>query len=367
MKVDFFSLDNQYQNIKQEISKEINKVLENQSFILGNKVEEFENKFAKMHNAKYCVALNSGTAALHTALSILGVKNTDEVLVPTNSFFSTAEAVSIAGAKPVLVDTDKDYFHIDLEDAKKKLTKKTKFIIPVHLYGNPVNMQKLRKFANEHNLQIIEDCAQAHLATFKDKFVGNFGKVGCFSFYPSKNLGAYGEGGAIITNNKSLYQKALMFRNHGSNKRYYHEFIGHNYRLNGIQGAVLNVKLKYIDQFTNKRIELANIYHQYITESEYLSLPKVRKDVKHVYHLFVIRHKNRNNLSSYLSKNLIGTSLHYPVPIHKQKAYKSNKYIKMTSENTANEILSLPMYPELSIDQVKYVSEKINNYNNVKY
>lgn len=365
MKVDFFSLDKQYQNIKQEINKEINRVLENQSFILGNNVEEFEDRFARMHNAKYCVALNSGTAALHTALSILGIENSDEVLVPTNSFFSTAEAVSIAGAKPVFVDNDRDYFHIDLEDAKKKLTKRTKFIIPVHLYGNPVNMQKLKKFAKEHNLEIIEDCAQAHLATFKEKYVGNFGKVGCFSFYPSKNLGAYGEGGAIITNNKLLYEKALMFRNHGSSKRYFHEFIGHNYRLNGIQGAVLNVKLKYINQFTNKRIELANIYHQQIIENEFLSLPKVRKDVKHVYHLFVIRHKNRDNLSEYLLKNSIGTSLHYPVPIHKQKAYKTTKYKQMNSDIISNEILSLPMYPELSKKQVKYVSEKINSFNNV--
>ena len=362
MKVEFFSLNEQYLEIKKEIDKEVNKVLNNQSFILGEAVEKFEKKFASMNNSKYCVAVNSGTAALHASLSVLGLKHGDEVLVPSNSFFATAEAVSLTGATPVFVDIDTNFYHINLEDAEKKISRRTKGIIPVHLYGNPVDMFKLNKFAKQNNLFVVEDCAQAHFAKYKDKFVGNFGKTGCYSFYPSKNLGAFGEGGAIVTNNKNLYEELLMYRNHGSKERYIHEFIGHNYRLNGIQGAVLGVKLKYINKWNKKRIEIANRYRHKIQESKNLILPKQSNNARHVFHLFIIRHKNRDNLINYLTRKGVQTSLHYPIPLHKQKPYRKTNYLKMNSEIIAKEIISLPIYPELPHEKVDYVSELINSY-----
>ena len=362
MKVEFFSLNDQYLNIKKEIDIEINKVLNNQSFILGEAVEKFEKKFASMNNSKYCIAVNSGTAALHASLSVLGIKSGDEVLVPSNSFFSTAEAVSLTGATPIFVDIDTNFYHINLEDAKKKISKRTKAIIPVHLYGNPVDMFKLNKFARQHDLLVVEDCAQAHFAKYRNKFVGHFGKTGCFSFYPSKNLGAFGEGGAIVTNNKKLYEELLMYRNHGSKERYIHEFIGHNYRLNGIQGAVLGVKLKYINKWNKKRIEIAKRYINKIQQSNRLILPKQSSSAYHVYHLFIIRHKNRDSLIDYLSNKGVQTSLHYPIPLHRQKPYRKTNYFKMNSENIAKEIISLPIYPELSFQKVDYVSKMINSY-----
>ncbi len=365
MKVNFFSLNQQYLSIENQIKKEINKVLKNQDFIQGESVQQFEKAFAEMNNSKYCVAVNSGTAALHIAYAISDFDPSDEILVPTNSFFSTAEAVSLANLKPVFVDADKSYHHINLEDAKNKITKNTKAIVPVHLYGNPVNMDEILKFSKLHGLKVIEDCAQAHFSTFRNKIVGNFGSIGCFSFYPSKNLGAYGEGGALVTNNKRLYERAILFRNHGSKKRYVHESIGHNYRLNSIQGAVLNVKLKHINKSIDQRIKLANVYHQKIEENSNTSLPKINKDSKHVYHLFVIRHKQRDKLKNYLLENGIETSLHYPIPIHKQPAYKSriDNYQKMEYDQTAKEILSLPMYPELTEKKVAFVADKINEFN----
>ena len=365
MKVNFFSLNQQYLDIESEINKEIHKVLTKQDFIQGESVRKFEKTFAEMNNSKYCVAVNSGTAALHIAYSISDFVSSDEILVPTNSFFSTAEAVSLANLKPIFVDADNAFHHINLKDAEKKITKNTKAIVPVHLYGNPVNMDEVLEFSKIHRLKVIEDCAQAHFATFKNKIVGNFGSIGCFSFYPSKNLGAYGEGGAIVTNNKKLYEKAILFRNHGSKKRYVHESIGHNYRLNSIQGAVLNVKLKHINKKINQRIKLADIYYKKIKKHPYLSLPAINKDSKHVYHLFVIRHKQRDKLMKYLLDNGIETSLHYPIPIHKQPAYKETfaKNQKMEYEQTAKEIISLPMYPELTKDKVEFVATKINEFN----
>tara|TARA_B100000029_G_scaffold493635_1_gene556393 strand:- start:2904 stop:3995 length:1092 start_codon:yes stop_codon:yes gene_type:complete len=363
MKVKFFSLSEQYESIKKEVDFEISKISENQNFVLGESVSKFEQNFAKVNDSKYCITVNSGTSALHTALSILGIKHGDEVLVPSNSFFATAEAVSLTGATPVFVDVDSDLHHIDLIDAKNKVTKKTKCIIPVHLYGNPVDMIEVNKFARTYSLFVVEDCAQAHFAKFQNKHVGNFGNIGCFSFYPSKNLGAYGEGGALVTNNKQIYENAIMYRNHGSKNRYEHEFIGHNYRLNGIQAAVLGVKLKYAKSWNSKRIKLANRYRKKIYESEELFLPIQKKEAKHVFHLFVIRHKQRNSLKKYLEEKGIETSLHYPIPIHKQKAYQPNNYKKMKSELISNEILSLPLYPELPNEAIDYVSEIINSYN----
>lgn len=367
MKVNFLDLKYQYLSIKDEIDKAIQNVLLDSSFTLGPYVESFEDNFAKMHNSKFCVCVNSGTAALHATLMALGIKAGDEIIVPANTFFATPLSVTLSNATPVFVDCDPNYYNIDVNLIENAITERTKAIIAVNLYGQPAKLDKIKAITNENNLILIEDCAQAHISELNSKSVGSFGICGCFSFYPGKNLGAYGEGGAIITNDKGLCEKLSIIRNLGMTKRYHHEMIGHNYRMAGMQGAILDVKLKYLEEWTNTRRRNADLYKKYLKNCIEIVLPEEMPGAKHVYHLFVIRAKKRDKLMDFLNQNGIETGLHYPIPCHLQKAYKFLGYKEgdfPVSERYSKEILSLPMSEQLQEVEIKYVSEKIREFYN---
>ena len=367
MKVPFVDLKSQYLGIKDEIQKELNEVLDSTAYISGKKVKKFEEDFAKIHSVKYCTALSSGTDALHTALVAMGIKYGDEVIVPVNTFIATSETVSLCGAKPVFVDHDEKTFNIDVNKIEKAITPKTRAIIPVHLYGQPAEMDKIIDIAKKYNLFVIEDCSQAHLSEYKGKKTGGFGSIGTFSFYPGKNLGAYGEGGAVVTNSEELYNKMLRFRQHGSVEKYVHEFEGTNYRMEEIQAGVLNVKLKYIEDWTGKRRKAASVYYDRLRafNPEVLIPPYVPEYIKHVYHLFVIKVQKREELIKYLSEKEIQTGLHYPAPLHLQRAYDYLEYKKgdfPVAEKCCREILSLPMYPEISEEQIGFVCDALKSF-----
>lgn len=365
MKINFVDLKRQYLTIKGEIDSAIAEVIESTAFTSGPFVKTFEDNFAKFHNAKYCVGVNSGTSALHVVMWALGIGSGDEVIVPTNSFFATAESVSLCGATPVFVDCEPEYYNIDPSGIEGAITERTKALIPVHLYGQPAEMDKIKELADKHRLILIEDCAQAHMADYKGRKVGTFGVAGCFSFYPGKNLGAYGEAGAVTTNDEELYKKMLILRDHGASKKYYHDYVGHNYRMEGIQGAILNVKLKYLEEWTEKRRRNAGLYARCLSGIKDVCLPKEMDDIRHVYHLYVIRVPRRDELMKYLNDNDISTGVHYPVPCHRQKAYdlscRPGKELPV-SERYAGELLSLPMYPELTEEEVLYVCKIIETF-----
>ncbi|MEW5803137.1 MAG: DegT/DnrJ/EryC1/StrS family aminotransferase [bacterium] len=371
MKVPFVDLKIQYQTIKPEIDAAIQDVLNNAAFIMGPKVKEFEDGFARLHDAAYCIATSSGTDSLHLALWALGVGHKDKIILPVNTFIATAEAVTLCGAEPVFVDCD-EHYNMDaarldetLSTMSREDLSKLKGIIPVHLYGQPADMDKITALAKEYGLIIIEDCAQAHCAQFDGKPVGTLGLTGCFSFYPGKNLGAYGEAGAVITNDTGIYQKMMLIHDHGARIRYHHEVPGHNYRMEGIQGAVLSVKLKMITSWTKKRQENAALYSELLQDVPQVTTPKVKPDRTHSFHLYVIRTKRRDALMKYLEDQGINTGLHYPVPLHLQKAYASLGYQRgdfPAAERMAGEILSLPMYPELTEEQIRFVVDQIKNF-----
>ena len=291
----------QYQKYKKEINKSINRVLESGNYILGNEVKLFERDFSKYIGLKYSIAVNSGTDALHIALIACGIKHNDEVLTVSNTAVATASAIVLANAKPKFVDINKENYLIDYTKIEKSITKKTKAIIPVHLYGNTVDMDKILKIDKKYKLKIIEDCAQAHGAKFKNKKVGSFGDASCFSFYPTKNLGALGDGGMILTNNLKIYTSSKLMREYGWKDRYISSIKGWNSRLDEIQAAILRVKIKYLDKDNAKRIKIAKKYIEELANLP-IVLPKIQKNSLHVFHLFVIRSKQRNKLRSYLSK-----------------------------------------------------------------
>lgn len=369
--VPFLDLKEQYHQVYNEIDDKITDIIENTAFVLGKHVEEFEKRFADKQGARYCIGVSSGTDALHIALMALEIGPGDKVIVPVNTFIATAEAVSLCGAEPVLVDCDK-YYNMDFQKLKESLKAMKhessvlpKAIIPVHLYGQPANMDEVMAVAGEYGLNVVEDCCQAHLSRYNDKFVGNFGEFGAFSFYPGKNLGAYGEAGAIITNNKKLYEKAKMLRQHGETERYKHQIIGHNYRMEAIQGAVLSTKLKYLEEWTEKRRSNADLYNKLLGDIKEIQIPDELKNTYCVYHLYVIQAEDRDNLRKYLQGKGISTGLHYPVPIHMQKAYEFLGYKEgdfPVAEKAAKRILSLPMYPELTEGQIRYICDMIKKY-----
>lgn len=365
MKINFLDLNAQYLTIKDEVNAAIQKVLDTSAYVLGPSVKAFEEDFAKAHNAKYCVGVNNGTSALHIALWALGIQQGDEVIVPANTFFATPESVSLCGATPIFADCDAEYYNMDPASVEKAVTKKTKAIIAVHLYGQPADLDPIREIAEKHKLLLIEDCAQSHLAEYKGRSIGTHGICGCFSFYPGKNLGAYGEGGAVITNDEKLYKKMLVIRDHGSAEKYYHDIVGHNYRLEGIQGAVLGVKLKYLPKWTDARRKNAALYSSFLKDCKQVVCPKEMKGVKHVYHLYVVRVQKRDELAKFLKDNGIFTGIHYPIPCHLQKAYASLPNKKgdfPVSEKYAGEIISLPMFAELKENEIKYVCDKIMEF-----
>jgi len=367
MNVPFVDLKTQYLGIKEEVLKEINEVLDSTAYICGKKSKKFEEDFAKMHNAKYCVALSTGTDALHVAFHALGIKAGDEVIVPVNTYIATAEGVSLCGATSVFVDHDEKTYNIDAAQIEKAITKNTKAIAPVHLYGQPAEMDKIMEIAKKHNLFVVEDSSQAHLAEYKGKKIGSIGDIGTFSFYPGKNLGAYGEGGAVITNDESLYNFMLRYRQHGSVEKYVHEIEGHNYRMEEIQAAVLNVKMKYIEKWTDARRNVAAKYTKQLSsfKPEQLGIPFHPEYVNPVYHLFIIRSTQRDELMKYLNEKGIQTGLHYPMPLHYQKAYSKMNFKKgdfPAAEKGCSEILSIPMFPEITDEQINYVCDMIKSF-----
>jgi dTDP-4-amino-4,6-dideoxygalactose transaminase len=364
MKVNFVDLKAQYQTIKPEIDKAIENVISNTAFILGKAVAEFEEQFASYCGAKHCVGINSGTSALIMALKALDVGEGDEIITTPNTFIATAEAISFAGATPVLVDIEEKNYNLDPAKLEKAITAKTKAIIPVHLYGQPADMDPILEIAKKKGIPVIEDAAQAHGARYKGKKTGGLATGACFSFYPGKNLGAYGEGGAVTTDDESIAQKVRMLRDHGSPKKFYHEFIGNNCRLEGIQGAVLSVKLKHLDKWNDGRRKNADLYRKYL-EGTGVGLPEEMPYAKHVYHVFCVRVKDREKLIDFLKEKGIFTNIHYPIPIHLQKAYSFLGYKKgdfPVTEGCMDEILSLPMFAELTEEEIKYTADCIKEF-----
>lgn len=363
-RIPFHDLKRQYKQIKEEIQEAIIPVFETTAFAGGKFVELLETSLAAYNQTEYAICVNSGTSALHLALLALGIGSGDEVLLPANTFIATAWAVSYTGAKPVFVDCDKNSWNVSFEDIEKKISSKTKSIIGVHLYGQPFDIDPIVEIAKANNLYLVEDNAQALGALYKGKKTGSFSYISCTSFYPGKNLGAYGEGGAIFTNNNDYANHIKKLRNHGSSQRYYHDEVGFNMRMDGIQAAVLSVKLKYIDKWNNRRKEIATKYNSELKNN--LILKQFQPDqTESVYHLYVVRVDNREKFIKYLSDSGIETGIHYPIPCHLQKAYKHLGYKKSdmpNSEDLAEHCVSLPMFPELENWEVEKVIEVVNEY-----
>jgi len=361
MTVPFVDLRRQYLSIKQEIDGAIARVLEETSFILGREVEAFEAAFAEYVGSRFCIGVNSGTAAIQLAVTACGVGPGHEVIVPANTFFATAEGVSTAGATPVFVDADPLSYNIDVSKIEGAITERTRAIMPVHLYGQSADLDPIFEIAERHHLTVIEDAAQAHGALYKGVPVGALGSAGCFSFYPGKNLGAYGEGGAVVTNDAQVARHVRLLRDHGSERKYHHEIIGYNFRLEGIQGAVLNVKLRHLDKWNKLRREHASRYNQLLKEST-LTLPREMLYAEHVYHLYVVQTDQRDTLQKTLSEAGVQSGIHYPIPIHLQPAYSSLGHKAgdfPEAERQGRRVLSLPMFPELAGEEIRRVSEAI--------
>lgn len=360
-------LSAQYKEIKSEIQSIINEVLDSNAFILGKYLTAFEDRFKSMHGANGGAAVSNGTSAIQLALLSLDIGAGDEVLVPTHTFIATAEGVCHVGAKPVFVDSDPDTFNMDVNQLAKKITKKTKAIIPVHLYGNPADLKSIQDFAKTNNLRVIEDCAQAHFAKFKQAYVGSTSDAATFSFYPGKNLGAYGDAGFVFTQTKHQEDLLRKLLNHGRlGGKYDHDIIGYNHRCDSLQAAVLNVKLNHILGWTKRRQENAKIYHKNLN-------PKVKTqtttpEAENVYHLFVALAKNRDEILLAMNEKKIGALIHYPIPLHLQKAFSYLGYKHgdfPVAEDIARKCISLPMYPELKESQIIEICQVFNQAVNV--
>jgi len=379
MKVPFLDLKQQYLGLKSEIQGEINTILENTAFICGKNVKYFEEAFAAHHNAKYFVGLSSGTDALHLAYWVLNIgisgqihrgflkKKLDEIIVPVNTYIATAETISMVGAKPVFIDHEESSFNIDPKKIEEKITERTKAIVMVHLYGQPADIDPIKELSKKYQLYLIEDCSQSHNAEYDGKKIGTFSNIATFSFYPGKNLGAYGEAGGVMTNDQELYDKMQMYRNHGGKIKYIHEIEGHNYRMEEIQGAVLKIKLKYLDRWTEQRRNVAKAYTSLLKDESKIILPSEAKNSKHVYHLFEIRVPAvlREKFMLFLKENEIDTALHYPLPLHLQNAYKYLGYKEgdfPIAEKCCKEIVSLPMFPEMTEDQIIFTTNTIKRF-----
>ena len=363
MKVASNVLDRQYFKYKKEYDKKLIEVMEKGWYITGPELENFEAEFAKYCGSKYCVGLASGLDALWLAFRILGIGKGDEVIVQSNTYIATVMGITINGATPIFVEPN-DFYNMDVNKIEEKITKKTKAILVTHLYGQSTKMDTVMKIAKKHKLYVVEDCAQAHGSTFDGKMVGTFGIIGCYSFYPSKNLGAFGDAGGIITNDPDIAAKFKIYRNYGSEKRYYNQVVGTNSRLDELQAALLRIKLKHLDELNDERTELAEKYLKGIN-NKYIELPKIEKKVKPVWHQFVIRTKYRDEFQQYLADNDITTLIHYPIPPHMSEAYQYLGYKKgdfPIAEEYANEVLSLPIYNGMTEEEQQYVIDKINEF-----
>lgn len=359
--IPFVDLKAQYLGIKDEVNAAIQNILDTCQFTLGSEVTAFEQEFSSYCNAEYGVGVNTGTSALHLALLAAGIGPGDEVITVPFTFVATVAAIYYTGAKAVFVDIDPQTFTMDVDAIESAITEKTKAIIPVHLYGQPADMDPILEVANRHNLVVIEDAAQAHGAEYKGKRVGSLGDMGCFSFYPGKNLGAYGEGGMVVTNNADYTRSIRMLRDWGAEQKYHHVLKGYNFRMEGIQGAVLRVKLRHLEVWTEARREAAAHYNSNFTNTDVVT-PQAMAYARHVYHIYAIRTRHRSQWQQALQANGIQTGIHYPIPVHLLPAYEDLGYRKGDfphSEQAADEVLSLPMYPELRQAQCKEVSEAV--------
>lgn len=366
MNIPLIDLKSQYKHIKKDISPKIKDVINSASFIKGPYLNTFEKNFATFIGAKYCVGVASGTDALYLSLVALDIKAGDEVILPANTFIATAYAVLYSGAKPILIDVEEDTYNIDVNLIERAITKKTKAIIPVHLYGNPAEMTKIKQLAKKYNLYILEDACQAHGAKYKNKSAGNLGDLAAFSFYPGKNLGAYGDGGAITTNSFQLATKIRKLREYGSLSKYDYEIIGFNSRLDGLQAAILNVKLLNLHTWNDKRRNAAAYYSKQLEKKvKDIIVPTEKASQNSVFHLYVIRTSKRNALQKYLESHGVQSGIHYRIPLHLQKSLQSLGYKKgdfPTTEKLSNEILSIPLYPEITKKQQDYVIRQLKEF-----
>ncbi len=358
--IPMLDLKEQYYSIRDEIEKALHDISESGHFILGPNVTAFEEEVAAYHGVKYAIGVASGTDALHLALKAAGIKEGDEVITSPFTFIATAEAIAYEGAVPVFVDIDKETFNIDTNKIEEKITSKTKAILPVHVFGLPAEMDKIMDIAKRHDLKVVEDCAQSFGAKYKGRSTGSIGDAGCFSFYPSKNLGAFGDGGIITTDDKGIYEDARMLRNHGSAGGYRHKFIGYNSRLDEYQAAILRIKLRHIDTYNQKRRDIARLYTSHICGA--VQCPSEIDHTEHVYHQYTFRSLERDNIRKKLADNSASSVVYYPIPLHLQEAFSYLGYKEgdfPESEAAANEVLSLPMYPEMEMEKVEFISRVI--------
>jgi dTDP-4-amino-4,6-dideoxygalactose transaminase len=362
-KIPLVDLKAQYLSIKDEIDEAIQRVISKTAFILGEEVEAFEEEYARYCGAKYCVGVASGTAALHLALLACGIGPGDEVITTPFTFIATAEAISHCGARPVFVDIDPQTYNIDPSKIEAAITDRTKAIVPVHLYGQPADMDPILAIAQRYGLKVIEDAAQAHGAEYKGKRMGTLGDVACFSFYPGKNLGAYGDAGAVVTNNPEIAREVRLLRDHGRESKYEHLEIGYGERLDALQAAILRVKLRYLDQSNTRRREIAKAYSSELSKLGRVKVPHLPEQVRPVFHLYVVQVENRDGLLARLRADGILAGIHYPIPLHLQPAYAwlgQGEGSFPAAEEAAQTVLSLPMYPELTDAQIQIVIEAIH-------
>jgi dTDP-4-amino-4,6-dideoxygalactose transaminase len=362
--VPYLDLKAQLKPLRAELDAAIARTLDNCSFCLGPDVAQFEKDFAKFCGAQFALGFNSGTSALHVAMRLLNVGPGDEVITTPYTFIATSWAISYCGAKPVYVDIDEATFNLDPKKLEAAITPRTKAVLPVHLYGQPFDVGAIAAICKKHNLPFVEDAAQAHGAKYQGKMVGTFGAVSCFSFYPAKNLGACGEGGALVTNDPALAARAKSLREHGSTVRYHHDEVGYNYRMEGLQGAVLGVKLKHLESWTRGRQRVAARYAELLKDTP-LQLPAVTPGNESAWHLYTVRSPRRDELKQHLDANGIGNAVHYPMPLHLQKAYahlghKPGDF--PVAEKASREVLSLPMFPELTDAQIQRVADVVKGF-----
>jgi dTDP-4-amino-4,6-dideoxygalactose transaminase len=362
MKVPFVDLKTQYMSLKSQFDKAIENVINEAAFIKGKYVHAFEEEFKSAYGVNHFISCANGTDAIYIALKSLGIGPGDEVVTVANTWISTSEAISQTGALPVFVDIHPDYYTIDVDLIENAITSKTKAILPVHLFGHPCNMDAITSICSKHNLFLVEDCAQAHFAEWKGQKVGTFGDIGTFSFFPGKNLGAYGDAGGIVTNNHHYAEKMRMFANHGALRKNHHEMEGINSRLDGLQGAILSVKLQHIHEWNMKRSENAKIYDSFLRNYDNLQRPKIHPDVKHVFHLYVIRTDIREIVQKEMQEHGIESGIHYPTPLPFLKPYDHLGYKPQdfpVAYEYQDKILSLPMFPELTTKQIEYIAKVI--------
>lgn len=365
MNVQFVDLKAQYETIASEVDEAIHRVVVNADFILGKDVELFEQEFAAYCDVKYAVGLDSGMSALELALRAYNIGEGDEVITVSHTFSATAFSISLAGARPVFVDVDPSTYNMASTQIEAAITPRTKAILPVHLYGQPADMDEISAIAHKHGLVLIEDACQAHGARYKGKRVGGWGDIACFSFYPGKNLGAYGDGGMIVTGNADLADKLKMLRNYGQREKYNHILIAYNRRLDNLQAAVLRVKLRHLESWNSARRAAADLYNRWLKDVDGVVTPYASGDRTHVYHLYVIQHPQRDALLSYLREHGVFAGLHYPMAVHQQPCYEDLNITPGSlpiTESLASRVISLPIYPEIRPEQIEFVCDQVRSF-----